>query len=92
MAVKTRRYVKEIAATHSPYVIDLVTGAIRWLVKKAYTDLDYDEDELAALYEMSQSHPLVFLPRTSRISTIWFCSTCSTKTAYRPTTPRAGST
>jgi glycerol-3-phosphate O-acyltransferase len=62
MAVKTGRYVKEIAATHSPYVIDLVTGAIRWLVKKAYTELDYDEDELAALYEMSQSHPLVFLP------------------------------
>ncbi len=62
MAVKTRRYVKEIAATHSPYVIDLVTGAIRWLVKKAYTGLEYDEEELAAIYEMSQNHPLVFLP------------------------------
>ncbi len=62
MAAKTRRYVKEIAATHSPFVIDLVTGAIRWLVTKAYTDLDYDEEELGALYEMSQSHPLVFLP------------------------------
>ncbi|MDJ0499227.1 MAG: glycerol-3-phosphate 1-O-acyltransferase [Acidimicrobiia bacterium] len=62
MAGKTRRYAKEIAATHSPYVIDLVTGAIRWLVDKAYTGLDYDEEELAALYAIGQNHPLVFLP------------------------------
>ena len=62
MAYRTRRYVKEIAATHSPFVIDLVTGAIRWLIRRAYTDLHYDEEELAALYELSQNHPLVFLP------------------------------
>ncbi|MDJ0923722.1 MAG: glycerol-3-phosphate 1-O-acyltransferase [Acidimicrobiia bacterium] len=62
MAAKTRRYAHEIAATHSPYVIDLVTGAIRWLISKAYTSLDYDEDELAALYTIGQNHPLVFLP------------------------------
>ncbi|MCP3999060.1 MAG: hypothetical protein GY722_28955, partial [bacterium] len=62
MALRTRRYVKEIAATHSPFVIDLVTGAIRWLIRRAYTDLHYDEDELAALYELGQNHPLVFLP------------------------------
>ncbi|MEA2003100.1 MAG: glycerol-3-phosphate 1-O-acyltransferase [Actinomycetota bacterium] len=62
MAFRTRRYAKEIAATHSPYVIDLVTGAIRWLISKAYTELDYDNDELSALYAMSQNHPLVFLP------------------------------
>ena len=62
MAGKTRRYAREIAATHSPYVIDLVTGAIRWLVSKSYRTLDYDEEELAALYAISQNHPLVFLP------------------------------
>ena len=62
MAGRTRRYVKEIAATHSPFVIDLVTGAIRWLVQRAYTELDYDEEELTALYELSQNHPLIFLP------------------------------
>jgi glycerol-3-phosphate O-acyltransferase len=62
MAFRMRRYVKEIAATHSPYVIDLVTGATRWLISKAHTELDYDEEELAALYQMSQNHPLVFLP------------------------------
>ena len=62
MAARTRRYAREIAATHTPYVIDLVTGAIRWLTSKAYTSLDYDEEELAALYAIGQKHPLVFLP------------------------------
>ena len=62
MAVRTRRYVDEVAATHSPYVIDLVAGAIEWIFNKAYVDLKYDKGELAALYEMSQRFPLVFLP------------------------------
>ena len=62
MAARTRRYVKEIAANHSPYVIDLVTGGFHWLITKAYVDIDYDDDELRALYTMSQHHPLVFLP------------------------------
>ncbi len=62
MSNRTRRYVREIAATHSPYVIDLVTGGIRWLLGKAYVALDYDKDELEALYTMSQQYPLVFLP------------------------------
>ncbi len=62
MARRTTRYVKEIAATHSPYVIDLVTGGVRWLLNKAYVGVYYDEQELAALYGMSQQFPLVFLP------------------------------
>ncbi len=62
MAARTQRYVKEIAATHSPYVIDLVAGAIRWLLRRGYSGLDYDEEELGAIYELSQNHPLVFLP------------------------------
>ncbi len=62
MARRTNRYVKEIAATHSPYVIDLVTGGVRWLLNKAYVGVHYDEQELAALYGMSQQFPLVFLP------------------------------
>ena len=62
MALRTRRYVREIAATHSPYVIDLVAGGFRWIVNKAYVDLRYDRDELDALYQMSQHYPLVFLP------------------------------
>ena len=62
MARRTRRYAKEIAATHSPYVIDLVTGGIQWLIQKAYVDLDYSRTELQELYEANARHPLVFLP------------------------------
>ena len=62
MTGRTRRYVKEIAAYHSPYVIDVVTGGFHWLISKAYVDIDYDDEELQALYMMSQQHPLVFLP------------------------------
>ena len=62
MAARTSRYIKEIAASHSPYVIDLVTAGIRWLFEKAYVGLIYDREELEALYQMSQNAPLVFLP------------------------------
>ncbi len=62
VAKKAQRYVKEIAATHSPYVIDLVTGGVRWLLNKAYVGVYYDEQELETLYSMSQQFPLVFLP------------------------------
>lgn len=62
LAKRTGRYVREIAATHSPYVIDLVTGGVKWLLGKAYVGVYYDEQELSALYAMSQQFPLVFLP------------------------------
>ena len=62
MAARTRRYVKEIAATHSPYVIDIAAGGFRWLIGKAYVGIHADEERLATIYAESQQHPLVFLP------------------------------
>ena len=62
MALRTRRYVREIAATHSPYVIGLVAGGFRWIIDRAYVDLRYDREELDAVYQMGQHYPLVFLP------------------------------
>lgn len=59
---KANRYVKEIAATHSPLVIDLVANAVHWLYSKAYTAIDYDRRELQDLYSLGQQAPLVFLP------------------------------
>ncbi len=60
---RAARYLKEIAAQHSPYIIDLVALAIRALIRRAYgTELNYERDELQALFEMGQRHPLVFLP------------------------------
>ncbi len=62
MAHRTGHYVREIASSHRWWTIDIVASAIKWLVGKAYVDIDYDHAELAALYDMSESVPLVFLP------------------------------
>ncbi len=59
---KSNRYLKEIAATHSPIVIDLVANAVHWLHGKAYTGMVYDRGELQELYALGQRAPLVFLP------------------------------
>ena len=59
---KSNRYVKEIAATHSPIVIDLAANAVHWLYSKTYTDIEYDRGELQDLYALGQQAPLVFLP------------------------------
>ena len=63
MAHRTRRYVREIAATHSPYVIDLVAGGFGWIIQQGLRRAALrTARELAALYQMSQHYPLVFLP------------------------------
>ncbi len=57
------RYLKEIAATHSTFVIDLTAALIRVLYTQGYQRrIHYDRAELRRLYELSQQHPLVFLP------------------------------
>ena len=56
-------YLKEIAATHSPYVIDLAANLIRRLYTRGYGEaLHYDRAELRRIYELAQRHPVVFLP------------------------------
>lgn len=52
----------EIAATHSPYVIDLSAHLIRRLYSQGYDDLVYDREQLARIYALAQRHPVVFLP------------------------------
>ncbi len=56
-------YLREMAALHSPYVIDLLAHAVRALIRKAYGEqLDYDREQLRELYELGEKHTLVFLP------------------------------
>ncbi len=59
---KAQRYVREIAASHSPLVIDLIANAIHWLYRQGYGAIHYDEHEIRELYEFGREHPLVFLP------------------------------
>ncbi len=62
MRKRTARYLKEIAATHSPFFIDAATGLMRWIISLGYQDIDYSSEELQDLYKVGQEHSLVFLP------------------------------
>ncbi len=54
---------REIAATHSTYVIDLVAHLIRLFYTQGYGEnLQYDREQLNGIYRLAQRHPVVFLP------------------------------
>jgi glycerol-3-phosphate O-acyltransferase len=56
------RYLREIAATHSPYLIDIIANGIHWLYRQGYGRIDYDTEQFRQLYRLGEEHPLVFLP------------------------------
>ena len=57
------KYLKEIAATHSTFVIDLTAALIRVLYTMGYRRrIQYDRAELRRIAELGQHHSLVFLP------------------------------
>jgi glycerol-3-phosphate O-acyltransferase len=53
---------REIAASHSPYLIDLVANGIRWLYRRGYRAILYSQSELGSILTLGQRYPLVFLP------------------------------
>ncbi len=62
MQRKTAHYLKEIAASHSPYVIDVVTGIMAWVLSLGYQSVEYSTDDLREVYQIGETKPLVFLP------------------------------
>ncbi len=56
------RYLREIAATHSPYIIDLTARLIHLVYSRGYSGIRYDRQQLEHLFTLGQRHPLVFLP------------------------------
>ena len=62
MFSKSSRYLKEIAASHSPFVIDLVASGIRLVYRQGYGSIRYDEAQFKELYTLGTQYPLVFLP------------------------------
>jgi glycerol-3-phosphate O-acyltransferase len=56
------RYLAEIAATHSPFVIDLAAPLIRALWSQGYRNLRFDRQRLEAVAALGQRHSVVFLP------------------------------
>ena len=63
LMTRASRLLREIAATHSPFVIDLVARLIRRLYRQGYGEsLQYDRAELDGIATLMQRHPVVFLP------------------------------
>jgi glycerol-3-phosphate O-acyltransferase len=56
------RYLEEIAATHSPYVIDLIANAIHTLYRQGYGAIRYSDEEVKRIAALGLEHPVVFLP------------------------------
>jgi len=59
---KAERYLREIAATHSPYVIDMIANAIHALFRQGYGEIRYDEEEVKSIAMYGETSPIVFLP------------------------------
>src|SRR5207249_75768 len=60
---EARRYLREIAASHSPRLIHLAANLIRYMYTRGYGEtLHYDREQLGDLAALGQRHPLVFLP------------------------------
>jgi glycerol-3-phosphate O-acyltransferase len=59
---KAEQYLQEIAATHSPYVIDLIANAIHKLYSQGYGAIRYSDDDTRRLAALGNGDPLVFLP------------------------------
>jgi glycerol-3-phosphate O-acyltransferase len=54
---------REIAATHSPFVIDLVVQFWRRMYRRGYAEvLRFEPAQLEQIRALSQQHPVVFLP------------------------------
>ncbi len=62
MQLRTARYLKEIAAQHSPYVIDVVNGVTSTLIAMAHQSVAYSVRDLHEIYALAEDYPLVFLP------------------------------
>ena len=59
---RARHYLKEMAANHSPFLIDLIANAIHWLYRQGYGEIVYDREQVADLNALGQEVPLAFLP------------------------------
>ncbi len=62
MQQRTGRYLKEIAAQHTPYVIDIVNAITSTMIRTAHQKIDYSPEELREIYAIGDRTPIIFLP------------------------------
>ena len=59
---RAKRYVKEIAASPSRFMIDLAATLARILCRRAYGTIHYDRERLDELSRLGTEYPVVLLP------------------------------
>ncbi|HEY3427695.1 MAG TPA: hypothetical protein VGK83_03400, partial [Acidimicrobiia bacterium] len=59
---RARYYLKEIAASHSAFVIDLSANVINWVIRQGYGEMVYDRGQVAEINALGREWPLAFLP------------------------------
>ena len=59
---RARYYLAEIAATHNPFIIDLIANFIHWIYRQGYGAIRYDRRSVASIARLGSQHPVVFLP------------------------------
>jgi len=59
---RAQRYLKEIAANHSPLMIDIFAQLCRSSSTRGYDELRFDQNQLDEIKKLAEQHPVVFLP------------------------------
>ena len=59
---RAERYLKEMAASPSRFMVDLAAGLGRLLYRRAYGAIHYNRERLEELFRLGAEHPIVFLP------------------------------
>ncbi len=59
---RASRYLREIAASHDAFTIDLVANAIHWLYRQGYGSIHYEPEAFRDISTLGQTSSLVFLP------------------------------
>jgi glycerol-3-phosphate O-acyltransferase len=59
---RARYYVREMAASHSPFLIDLIANLINWIIRQGYGAIHYESETVDEIARLGRDYPLVFLP------------------------------
>lgn len=59
---RSRYYLREIAASHKPFVIDLLANFIHWIYSQGYSEIKYDPGQLAEIAALGEEFPIAFMP------------------------------
>ncbi len=59
---RSRYYLREIAASHSPFLIDLIANAIHWVYRQGYGAILYEQSQLASIKQLCEDSPIAFVP------------------------------